>query len=90
MEQQIQIEGMTCQNCRQYVQNKLSAIDGVTNVQVDLENGSALFQTTGLLDTINIQNWLGEKYAVFHHDNLTQQHAPSKWKQLRPLFMIFN
>lgn len=89
MEQRLYIDGMTCQNCRQSVHNKLAAIEGVSHVNVSLENGSALFDTLHPLDPITIQDVLGEKYTVSQYDNLIQQLAPSKWKQLRPLFIIF-
>lgn len=89
MEQHIYIDGMTCQNCRQSVQNELSAIEGVSEVEVTLENGSARFQTLTLLDPLEIQNRLGKKYTVYTDQLAEQESAQKKWKQLRPLFIIF-
>lgn len=34
-----QVSGMTCGHCVQAVTSEVSAIDGVTDVQVDLESG---------------------------------------------------
>jgi copper ion binding protein len=34
-----QVTGMTCGHCVQAVTSEVSAIDGVTDVQVDLESG---------------------------------------------------
>lgn len=34
-----QVTGMTCGHCVQSVTSEVSAIDGVTDVQVDLESG---------------------------------------------------
>ena len=34
-----QVTGMTCGHCVQAVSSEVSAIDGVTDVQVDLESG---------------------------------------------------
>ena len=35
----IQVKGMTCQHCVRAVEQALSALDGITAVQVDLEKG---------------------------------------------------
>jgi copper chaperone len=39
----IKIKGMSCQHCVMAVQKALGGIDGVTNVNVDLEKGEATF-----------------------------------------------
>ena len=41
MEKEMKIEGMMCQNCVRHVKNALSAVDGVKDVDVSLENKSA-------------------------------------------------
>lgn len=40
----IRIKGMSCQHCVDSVTKALSAIDGVTNVTVNLENGEARYE----------------------------------------------
>ena len=39
----IKINGMSCQHCVMAVTKALSAIDGITDVKVDLEKGEAAF-----------------------------------------------
>lgn len=45
MEQQIKIEGMTCDGCRQNVENALLGIEGVTGAKVSLEPPQAVLET---------------------------------------------
>jgi len=35
------VQGMTCHNCVRHVREALEALDGATNVNVDLEAGAA-------------------------------------------------
>tara|TARA_B100001093_G_C26794311_1_gene1000425 strand:+ start:514 stop:723 length:210 start_codon:yes stop_codon:yes gene_type:complete len=37
----LQVSGMMCGNCQQHVQDILTAVKGVSNVNVSLENGEA-------------------------------------------------
>lgn len=39
----LNVQGMTCQNCVRHVREALEALDGATNVHVDLEAGTATF-----------------------------------------------
>ncbi|MEJ2715716.1 MAG: heavy-metal-associated domain-containing protein [Deltaproteobacteria bacterium] len=54
----LKIEGMTCMHCVAAVTKALSEVDGVKEVQVDLEKGEATFQEeqpvdrTALLDAV--------------------------------------
>ena len=90
MKQAIQILGMTCQGCRKGVEEKLTTMAGVSKVSVSLEQAFAEFETKEILEVSYISAVLGEKYTV---DNLNESSsippADSKWKQLRPLFLIF-
>jgi len=89
MKQAIQILGMTCQGCRKGVEEKLATMAGVSKVSVSLELASAQFETKNMLDIASISSVLGKKYTV---DNFTEPSSlpttESKWKQLRPLFLI--
>ena len=40
----IKVKGMSCQHCVASVTKALSEIDGITEVQVSLENGEATFK----------------------------------------------
>ena len=46
MEKIIKIEGMMCQHCQKHAHDALAAMDGVTDVVVDLENKQATVQCT--------------------------------------------
>lgn len=87
MKQHVHIAGMTCGNCQQSVTEKLSKITGVAQVKVTLATGEAVFQTNQTIPLEAIAHQLGTKYTVSqspYHENQV-----SKWKQLRPLFLIF-
>ena len=47
----IKIKGMTCQHCVMAVTKALVAVEGVTNVRVDLASGTATFDEQGSVDT---------------------------------------
>ncbi|MBC7425880.1 MAG: HAD-IC family P-type ATPase, partial [Bacteroidia bacterium] len=44
MKHTYQISGMTCNGCRTHVENTLSAVDGITKVEVNLEHKSAVIE----------------------------------------------
>ena len=44
MKQRVQILGMTCQNCRAGVEEKLATIQGVSSVSVSLEDAAAILK----------------------------------------------
>ncbi|WP_349410141.1 copper chaperone CopZ [Pseudalkalibacillus sp. SCS-8] len=44
MEKTLQVEGMTCNHCKQAVTNALAELNGVNEVDVDLEKGTASVQ----------------------------------------------
>lgn len=46
----IKVSGMTCQHCVAAVTKALESIDGVTNVKVDLEAGTATYDETAPVD----------------------------------------
>lgn len=46
----IQIEGMTCGHCKARVEKALVALNGVTQVKVDLETNSATCEVTSVTD----------------------------------------
>ncbi len=47
MEHEIRIRGMTCQHCVASVKRALEAVEGVSEVKVDLEKGVATFVGKG-------------------------------------------
>jgi len=47
MKKRIIIEGMSCQHCVRHVKDALSEINGVTNIDVSLENKNAILEASG-------------------------------------------
>ena len=45
MEKTINVKGMTCPNCVKHVTKALSGMEGVSDVSVNLEAGTATFKT---------------------------------------------
>lgn len=46
----VTVQGMTCDHCVQAVRSELSKLDGVTDVQVDLDSGEVAISSEGMLD----------------------------------------
>lgn len=46
----VKIKGMSCHHCVMAVQKALSGIEGVKNVQVDLQKGAATFDEAPSVD----------------------------------------
>ena len=57
----ISIDGMSCENCVRHVRQALSALDGVTRVEVSLEKGEAELQATAGLSDALIKETLDEE-----------------------------
>ncbi len=56
----VKVNGMTCQHCVMAVTKALSAIDGVTNVKVDLEAGTATYDESGPIDAAVVRSAIEE------------------------------
>ena len=91
MKSNFQISGMTCNGCKSSVEDKLSSLDGVEDVQVDLTKGEAVIQSKKPISLSLIRNSLPPKYNITsiggNQDNVIIK--ASKLKQLKPLFIIF-
>jgi copper chaperone len=48
MKKKILIEGMSCGHCVKHVNNALSEVEGVTNIEVNLEGKYALVEAAGV------------------------------------------
>ena len=57
----VSIQGMSCENCVRHVREALSALDGVTGVEVSLEKGEAELQATADLSDALIKETLDEE-----------------------------
>ena len=90
MKTTFKISGMTCNGCRSTVENKLSSLDGVDNVQVNLTNGEAIVYSKNPISFSLISNSLPSKYKVISRRDAKDNEIikSSKIKQLKPLFII--
>lgn len=52
----ISIEGMQCNHCKMTVEKALGTIDGITNVEVSLENKTAIIETSKEISDDTIKN----------------------------------
>jgi len=92
MKHTYKIDGMTCQSCVQSVTKALLGINGVNEVNVDLENSSATIFMDHHIDIYDIQKSLPDKYKIsigvdqkLKKDTVTPNEK-SKLQQLKPLF----
>ena len=90
MKSNFQISGMTCNGCKSSVEEKLSSIDGVDDVQVDLTKGEAVIQSKKPISFSLISNSLPPKYNITSIGNSQDNEIikSNKLKQLKPLFII--
>jgi len=61
MQTKLKVEGMSCSHCENAVKNAVSAINGVTNVDVDLKTGFVLVtHDEGVMESV-IKNEIEEQ-----------------------------
>ena len=93
MQQNIKIDGMTCQGCVAEVSEKLLGLQAVKDLNIDLSSGRAQLEVSEFLTTDQLRAALPEKYtpsAISAKEGLeTMPQQASKLKQLFPLFLIF-
>ena len=84
------ISGMTCNECKSSVEDKLSSLDGVDYVQVDLNKGEAVIKSKKPISFSLISNSLPPKYNITSIGNSQDNEIIklNKLKQLKPLFII--
>jgi len=84
------IQGMTCNGCRNKVEMIFSKIKGVSQVFVDLERSEAIIESDQQIEISDLQQMLPSKYTIRlkeedANDTINEQ---SKFQQLKPLFLI--
>ncbi len=95
MKHTYQIAGMTCDGCKKSVTEKLSNVEGVSQVTVDSEAGTATISMEQHIALETLQKALPKKYTLSEKktenifENTSSEEATSKLKQLKPLFLIF-
>ena len=90
MKSTIRISGMTCNGCKSTVEIKLSLLDGVYDVQVDLTKSEAIIYSKNPISFSLISDCLPSKYNVISNEHVQDNEIikSSKIKQLKPLFII--
>tara|TARA_B100000614_G_scaffold258865_1_gene282185 strand:+ start:25 stop:726 length:702 start_codon:yes stop_codon:yes gene_type:complete len=85
-----EVSGMTCNGCKLSVEDKLSSLQGVDSVQVDLTQGEAIIYSKNHISFSLITNSLPSKYKIKKKENIEDNKTikVSKIKQLKPLFII--
>ncbi|WP_103865973.1 heavy metal-associated domain-containing protein [Aquimarina sp. I32.4] len=92
MEYTYKISGMTCNGCRTSVEEKLSKVEGVHKVSVDLEKAEATIDMASGITISQLQKGLPEKFTIlesFAQKTIPEIKAKTKLQQLQPLFIIF-
>ena len=100
MTQTYHIQGMTCNGCKDSVTRAFQSLEGVYQVHVDLEKGTALLTTASVIQTKLLKEVLPSKFTLIESNTQTvkqnnvfdrDKKAPqgSKLEQLKPLFLIF-
>ncbi len=88
MEYTYTIEGMTCNNCKKSVEEKLSSLSKINKVSVDLNKKIAVIEADQFIPLSKLSQALPSKYSI-KTTGAEQEETSSKLKQLRPLFLIF-
>ena len=57
----LKVEGMTCSSCVRTVRNAVTALDGVTNVDINLRSGNTTIVHDSSLDIETIKHAIEEK-----------------------------
>ncbi|MDC7995485.1 heavy metal translocating P-type ATPase [Altibacter sp. HG106] len=94
MTHQYHISGMTCGGCKASVEKALRSVSGVSNVRVDLETETAEIEMDKMISLSQFRKALPEKYTIQMKEEQpammgVSEASKNKWKQLRPLFLIF-
>ena len=90
------ITGMTCNNCKASVEEKLNKLDYVVNAAVDLEKAEATVEMSKHIPVETLQKTLPNKYTISEKQKINVFKSsgvvePEKTdlQQLFPLFLIF-
>ena len=93
------IVGMTCGNCKATIEEKISELQEVENVEVNFEKAEVTISMSKHIDIIDIQRVLPSKYSISEKvaektfittntSSLEIQEEQSKLEQLKPLLLI--
>ncbi len=85
---------MTCSGCKASVEKALHSVSGVSAVRVNLASETAEVDMDQMIPEAQFRKALPEKYTIQIKEKQPTmmgggEASESKWKQLRPLFLIF-
>lgn len=95
MKHTYKITGMTCNNCVASVADKLSKVDGIQQIDVNLEKGEAEISMSAHIPIATLESALPDKYSISEKGNhaseteISDVVKKSKLQQLKPLLLIF-
>jgi copper chaperone CopZ len=97
MKHTYQVTGMTCDGCKKSVEEKLSVVEGVTSVEVNLDKEEASVSMDNHIPVQVLQKALPNKYSISEKQQSKNifasaqetEEKQSKFQQLKPLFLIF-
>lgn len=55
MEKRMKIEGMSCDHCATRIEEKLSQLDGIYSIKVDLENKEAILKINKSIENATLK-----------------------------------
>jgi len=92
------VSGMTCTGCQAKVQNLLSKVDAVSDVNIDLAKGEATIKMDKHIETAILQEALKD-YPKYQLTDNNQQHLPVNTEEVeetstwlatyKPILLIF-
>ncbi len=99
MKHTYKISGMTCGGCKASVEKSLNILDGVTNVDVNLEKGEAIITMGNPIEIRTLQKALPSKYTISikedknvftsaQSSSFEIEEEKTKLQQLKPLLLI--
>ncbi len=97
MTKQYTVEGMTCGGCIGSVNNRLSEVKGIDDLEVQLENPQVQLSTQENLSLIDLQSALGSRYTIREWTKPPatvvanpeeEELPPPSWQTYRPLLLI--
>ena len=97
MKKTYNVTGMTCNGCVSSVTEKISKIDGVRSLEVNLERKEALIESNHQINLSILQEALNPKYRITKKEvansgtgisAVNTSNTKSKIAQLKPLFLI--
>lgn len=87
------VTGMTCNGCRNSVEEKLNSVSGVASAIVNLETSQAIIEMVSPIPMEMLKKALPEKYTITDNETVPKavllETQKSEWQLLFPLFLIF-